>query len=103
MRLQLTLQIDIFGLYLSAECLVLRVSGRFEGSTAASHTNEHAGAGIHLLRANRHYCKKIKCGFLWVKVGSESPLTSTKDKVKQLAEDQVQGGVGNGGEAGGHF
>lgn len=36
--------------YLSAECLVLQVSGRFEGSTAESHTGEHADAGIHHLK-----------------------------------------------------
>lgn len=35
--------------YLFVMCLVLQVSGQFEGSIVENHTNEHVDAGLHLL------------------------------------------------------
>lgn len=36
-------------LYLFGVCLVLQVSGQFEGNIIENHTNEHVDAGLHLL------------------------------------------------------
>lgn len=36
-------------LYLFGVCLVLQVSGQFEGNIIENHTNEHGDAGLHLL------------------------------------------------------
>lgn len=40
-------------LYLFGVCLVLQVSGQFEGNIIENHTNEHVDAGLHLLIKKR--------------------------------------------------
>lgn len=46
---------------------------------------------------------KTKYAVEWVKKGLKSSPTGAKDEVQQLAEDEMQGGVGDGGKAGGCF
>lgn len=47
--------------YLFVMCLVLQVSGQFEGSIVENHTNEHVDAGLHLLMKK----KIILCYEYW--------------------------------------
>lgn len=47
----LTFVRTVFLPYLTAKCLVPQVSEQFAGNKVESHKGEHAGAGIHLLRA----------------------------------------------------
>lgn len=98
-------------LYLFGVCLVLRVSGIFEGNITENHTNEHVDAGLHLLKKKTLSDYEYEEGWLdittktylnWAfmtkKVASKSLLTSTKDEVQKFAKDQMKGGVGDWGK-----
>lgn len=95
-------------LYLFGVCLVLQVSGQFEGNITENHTSEHVDAGLHLLRKKRtiwdyeyeegqlEFTTKLYLNYL--KVDSKSLLTSAKDEVQKFAKDQMKGGVGDRGK-----